>query len=152
MDSHWNGDYPAILISVISLLKLYLSTCFCKVVSWTPDTLFGTNCYFLLRTHSAFPALRNSFEMNKRSICWKGKWIVHMNDMMVVNLPLDINIKSGNLFAWETLSEGNFPHLWKEFFTQNVMAKSVKPNVFSLLSHFRSYTRENFVSGSKEVI
>ena len=100
-----------LIASITSWGKLYLSISFCKVRSWTPDTLFGTNCY-LLHTHSAFSALRNSFEMNKWSICWKGKWIVHMNDSMVVNLPCDIDIKWGFLFAWETLS---FLLKWGEF-------------------------------------
>lgn len=97
------GNIRSLIASIPSWAKSCLSTSFCKVISWTPDTRFGTNCYFLLHIHSAFSALRNSLETNKWFICWKGKWIVHMNDTVVVNLPYDIDIKSGFLFAWETL-------------------------------------------------
>lgn len=75
------------IASMTSPFRLYLSASFCKVVRWTPDNLFGTNYYFLLHAHSAFSALRNSFEMNKWCIYWEGKRITHIHDVMVVNLP-----------------------------------------------------------------
>ena len=34
----------------------------------------------------------------------------------------------------------------KEFFTQNIMARSIKPNVCSLLSHLRPYVRARVLS------
>lgn len=37
----------------------------------------------------------------------------------------------------------------QEFFTQNVMARSIKPNVSSLLSHLWSYTHADFLFGLK---
>ena len=56
-----------------------------------------------------------------------------------------ISICMGNIVI-SVKVRGIFLIFVKEFFTQNIMARSIKPNVCSLLSHLRPYVRARVLS------